>query len=115
MKLANCSTAPRILRPPEAPTPNHGLPSRATTTGHILVRARLPDDIEFGRPGRGSNHITPLFIRIPVPASTYRLPKEDSNVVVSAAMPPFRSAAVMCVVEVREPVSASPMLSSRSA
>ena len=56
--------------PPDAPSPNHGRWSRATTTGHILVSARLPGAIEFGRPGRGSNHITPLFIRIPVPGST---------------------------------------------
>ena len=59
-----------MRRPPEAPTPNHGRPSRIATTGHILVKARLLGAIEFGRPGRGSNHMIPLFIRIPLPGST---------------------------------------------
>ena len=46
-----------MRRPPEAPTPKRGRPSRAATSGHILVSARLPGPIEFGRPGRGSNHM----------------------------------------------------------
>ncbi len=70
MKLAICTTAARMRRPPEAPAPNRGRPSRVAITGHILVKARLPGAIEFGRPGRGSNHMTPLFISIPVCGST---------------------------------------------
>src|SRR6266446_10818517 len=69
-KLAICNTAPRIRLPPDAPVPNHGRASRATTSGHILVSARLPGMIELGRPGSGSNHITPLFNRTPVPGRT---------------------------------------------
>ena len=36
---------------------------RSSTTGHMLASGRCPAAIELGRPGRGSNHITPLFMR----------------------------------------------------
>ena len=64
----------------------------------MLVSGRLPGPIEFGWPGRGSNHITPLFIRMQVVGSTTRLPIEESKVVVSATIVPPASHVVMCVV-----------------
>ena len=63
-------------------------------TGHMLHSGRLFGAMAFGEPGVGSNHITPLFIRMPVPGSTTRLPMEESSVVVIATIIPSRSAAV---------------------
>src|SRR5258707_1844813 len=88
---AICSTAGKILRPPEAPIANHGFPSRRTITGHMLVSGRFAGASEFGAPGRGSNHITPLFIRMPVAGRTNLLPEHDSKVHVHAHMLPSRS------------------------
>ena len=82
----------------------------------MLVSGRLPGATEFGCPGVGSNHITPLFIRMPVPGSTTRLPIEERSVVVSAIIVPSASATVMCVVQLSAACgSASPKEDSRCA
>ena len=82
----------------------------------MLVSGRLPGPIEFGCPGCGSNHITPLFIRMPVAGSTVRLPIEESSVVVIATIVPSASATVMCVVQLSAACgSASPSEESRCA
>ena len=82
----------------------------------MLVSGRLPGPTELGRPGVGSNHMTPLFISTPVPGSTTRLPMEDSSVVVMATMVPAASQVVRCVVQLSAASgSASPRPSRRSA
>ena len=48
-------------------------PSRRIA-GHMFVSGRFSGAIEFGWFGRGSNHITPLFISTPERGSTTRLP-----------------------------------------
>src|SRR6266581_4475366 len=91
--------AERVLHfPPEAPIANHGRPSRRAITGHMLVSGRLAGPSEFGAPGRGSNHMTPLFIRMPVAGRTTLLPNTESSVCVSATMLPSRSIALRWVV-----------------
>jgi hypothetical protein len=61
------------------------LPSFGVTmTGHMLQSGRAPGAIALALPGRGSNHIMPLFISTPVSGSTTRLPIEESSVVVTA-------------------------------
>src|SRR6266853_645607 len=95
---AICSTAGKILRPPEAPIANQGFPSRRAITGHMLVSGCLAGAREFGAPGRGSNHMTPLFIRMPVAGRTTLLPNTESSVCVSATMLPSRSIALRWVV-----------------
>ena len=40
----------------------------------------MPGAIEFGRPGRGSNHMMPLLIRMPVCGETTLLPNSESSV-----------------------------------
>ena len=82
----------------------------------MLVSGRLPGAIEFGWPGRGSNHITPLFISTPDSGSTTRLPMEDSSVVVIATIPPASSHTVRWVVQLSAAFgSASPSPARRSA
>ena len=82
----------------------------------MLVSGRLPGPMAFGVPGRGSNHITPLFISTPERGSTTRLPIDDSNVVVIATIIPSASQTVRWVVQLSEPFgSASPRPASRSA
>ena len=56
--------------------------------GDMLVNGRLPPAMEFGWFGLGSNHITPLFIRMPDFGSTTRLPIDDKSVVVMATIVP---------------------------
>ena len=56
-------------RPPDAPTPTMAAVP-ATTTGYILVSARLPGADRVRSAGARVNHITPLFIRMPVPGNT---------------------------------------------
>src|SRR5271170_1558991 len=103
-----------MRRPPDAPAAIHGRPPSIRITGSILVSGRLPGAIEFGWPGRGSNHITPLFSSTPDVGSTTRLPIDDSNVVVTATIVPSASQAVRWVVQV--PVgSTSPRPARRSA
>ena len=69
-----------IRRPPGAPRVRYGLPFLKARTGTMLTSARLPGAIEFRRPGRGSNHIMPLFIKIPVPGTTTCEPNSDTAV-----------------------------------
>src|SRR3989442_3693578 len=89
-----CSTAGKILRPPEAPIANHGFPARRAITGHMLVSGRLAGPSEFGAPGRGSNHITPLFMRMPVAGRTTLLPEHPSTACVTAPLLPSRALAL---------------------
>ena len=86
-----CSTAAMMRRPPDAPAAIQGFAPSRRIIGNMLVSGRLPGPIEFGWPGRGSNHITPLFIRMPVSGSTTRLPIEESSVVVIATIVPSAS------------------------
>ena len=65
----------------------------------MLHSGRLPGAIEFGAPGRGSNHIMPLFSSTPDCGSSTRLPNEDISVVVIATVLPSASHAVRCVVQ----------------
>ena len=89
-----------MRRPPEAPSPNLAPSERATIVGHMLLKGRLPGAIEFGRPGRGSNHMMPLFHRMPVEGSMTLEPKIESNVCVSATTTlPCASATLKCVVQ----------------
>ena len=67
--------------------------------GSMLHSGRLPGAIEFGMPGRGSNHIMPLFSSTPDCGSSTRLPNEDISVVVIATVLPSASHAVRCVVQ----------------
>ena len=85
-------------------------------TGSILVSGRLPGPTLLGWPGRGSNHITPLFISTPLSGSTTRLPIDDSSVVVIATIVPSASHTVRCVVQLSAAFgSASPKPDRRSA
>ena len=70
-----------------------GAPPCMATTGHMLDSGRLPGAIELGRPGRGSNHMTPLLSRMPVDGDTILLPNGDSRVWVRLTMVPARSTA----------------------
>ncbi len=56
--------------------------------GDMFVNGRFPPAIEFGWFGRGSNHMTPLFMRMPDFGRTTRLPIDDSSVVVMATIVP---------------------------
>src|ERR1700753_1849386 len=91
-----------MRRPPEEPPASLGQPPSAgvTMTGHMLQTGRALAAIWLGLPGRGSNHIMPLFIRMPVLGSITRLPIDDSNVVVIDTRLPSRSTTVRCVVQV---------------
>jgi hypothetical protein len=80
-----------MRRPPDAPSARNGAPPRDATTGHMFESGRLAGASEFGRPGRGSNHITPLFIRMPVRGSRTLLPNSESSVWVRATRLPCRS------------------------
>src|SRR4051794_23192037 len=112
----NWVTAARMRRPPEAPAANQGLSPIRRIIGDMLVNGRLPPPIELAWFGRGSNHITPLFIRMPDFGRTTRLPIDDSNVDVMATMVPSWSQTVRCVVQVSAACgSASPSPASRSA
>ena len=109
------TSAGTIWRPPAAPIANAGTPSRVATTGHMLASGRLPGAIAFGRPGRGSNHIMPLFIRMPVDGSVTLAPKRDNRLLVSAAMLPSASITLTCEVQLSLVVPAWPKVSSRVA
>jgi hypothetical protein len=85
------ATAGKMRRPPEAPSASHGASARRTTTGHILASGRRPGAMELGRPGRGSNHMMPLFIMMPVEGSSILAPKRDNRVWVSETIMPSRS------------------------
>src|SRR5574338_246617 len=98
MKEEICKTAGKILRPPDAPIANHGLPPQCAITGHMLVSGRLLGASVFGDSGRGSNHMMPLFIRMPVVGRTTFDPNTESSVWVSATMLPSRSITLRCVV-----------------
>ena len=67
--------------------------------GSMLHSGRLPGAIEFGVPGRGSNHIMPLFSSTPDCGSSTRLPIDDISVVVIATVVPSASHTVRCVVQ----------------
>ena len=72
--------------------------------------------MEFGRPGRGSNHITPLFMSTPVAGNMTREPKSESRVWVRATRLPSRSTTLKWVVQAGMATSASwPSVASRSA
>ena len=115
-KLSTCTTAAMIRRPPEAPAAIAGRAPSRRITGSMFVSGRLPGAIELGWPGRGSNHITPLFISTPEPGSTTRLPIDDSRVVVIATTVPSASQALRCVVQVSAAAgSAAPRPAKRSA
>ena len=58
----------------------------------MLHSGRRPPSTEFGPPGRGSNHIMPLFISTPVPGSMIRDPKPDMMVCVKDTTLPSASA-----------------------
>jgi hypothetical protein len=112
----SCSTAAMMRRPPDAPATIHGLSPLRRITGNMLVSGLLPGAIELGWPGRGSNHITPLFMRMPVFGNTTRLPIEESSVVVMATIFPSASHTEMCVVQLSAACgSASPSVESRRA
>ena len=81
----------------------------------MLASGRLPGAIAFGRPGRGSNHIMPLFIRMPVDGSVTLAPKRDNRLLVSAAMLPSASITLTCEVQLSLVVPAWPKVSSRVA
>jgi hypothetical protein len=78
----------------------------------MLESGRLPGAIAFGTPGRGSNHMMPLFMSSPVSGRMTREPNSDSRVCVSATMLPSPSTTQKCVVQLG--VSRSPMVASRS-
>jgi hypothetical protein len=94
----------------------NGRPFSARMIGNMLQSARLPGAIEFGTPGRGSNHIMPLFSSTPDCGSSTRLPNEDISVVVIATVLPSASHVVRCVVQLSAASgSDSPRPASRSA
>ena len=94
-----CSTAPMILRPPEAPSAKRRPSPPSPMTGQKLPRQRLPGPSELGLPGSGSNHMMPLFSSRPVDGDTTREPKIDSSVCVTEHMLPWRSTTLKCVVQ----------------
>ena len=109
----------RMRRPPEEPAARRGQPPSfgVTTTGSMLQSGRAPGAMALALPGRGSNHIMPLFISTPVEGSTTRLPIEESSVVVTATRLPSRSTTVRCVVQVSPgsfAAAAAPSPASRS-
>ena len=73
-------TEAMMRRPPEAPTARIGPLSSFMMIGHMLHSGRLPGATALGVPGRGSNHIMPLFITMPVPGRMTRLPSDDISV-----------------------------------
>ncbi len=86
-----CSSVGKIVRPPAAPMASQGRPFRASTSGHMLASGLAPAAMLFGCPGRGSNHIMPLFMMIPACGSATRAPKRESSVFVSETMVPCLS------------------------
>ena len=88
-----------IRRPPEAPSAAKVRPPRDRTTGHMFESGRFPAAIEFGFPGRGSNHIMALLVMMPVAGSISFEPNRASKVCVSATMFPVRSTTERCVVQ----------------
>ena len=116
MNEINCMIDETMRRPPEAPRAVTGPAGSATIVGHILHKGCLPGAIELGRPGSGSNHMMPLFIRIPVSGNSKRDPKTDSSVWVSATTLPSRSVTFRWVVQAGIlPSGLSPICNSRSA
>ena len=99
MKVISWNTEAMMRRPPEAPAARNGRPASVSITGSMLHSGRLPGAMEFGEPGRGSNHIMPLFSSTPVFGSSTRLPIEDISVVVIATVVPSASHTVRCVVQ----------------
>ena len=109
-----CMTAGMIRRPPDAPRAKLKPSVRRTIVGHMLQRGRLPPPSEFGPPGRVSNHMIPLFIRIPVSGRTTLLPNALNKVWVNATMLPSPSMVVRCVVHAGSRTSsASPIVARR--
>src|SRR5689334_24448237 len=116
MNVMSWKTDARIRRPPEAPPATYGRPFSARMIGNMLHSARLPGAIEFGTPGRGSNHIMPLFSTTPDCGSSTRLPNDDISVVVIATVLPSASQVVRWVVQLSaEGGSVSPRPARRSA
>src|SRR5688572_31744484 len=109
-----------ILRPPDAPTASAPIFGDSATVGHMLLSGRAPGRIEFGLPGTGSNHIMPLFIRMPVEGDSTNEPKRDRRVWVQATTLPSLSATQKWLVQLgRVSLSAAslfvaPMFLSRS-
>ena len=90
--------------------------SNSTIVGHMLESGRLPGAMELRPPGLGSNHMMPLFIRIPVCGSITLAPKGESRVWVSVTTVPSRSAAPRWLVqEARSASVPAPMPRRRSA
>ncbi len=80
----------------------------------MFDRGRFAAAMEFGLPGRGSNHMMPLFINMPVRGRVTFDPNSDNSVIVSATRFPWRSATLMWVVQDGEPKSGtSPMKARR--
>ena len=102
-----------MVRPPAAPRASQGRPSRCRINGHILAKGLAPAAIELGWPGRGSNHIMPLFIRKPPLGITTLAPKRDSRVLVSETMDPEASTTLICEVQPASAVAACPMVVNR--
>ena len=99
MNVMSWNTAAMMRRPPDAPAARNGFPPSVSMIGSMLHSGRLPGAIEFGVPGRGSNHIMPLFSSTPDCGSSTRLPIEDISVVVIATVVPSASHTVRCVVQ----------------
>ena len=115
MKDRICATDGMILRPPDAPTASAPIRGDSATVGHMLLSGRAPGRIEFGLPGTGSNHIMPLFIRMPVEGDSTNEPKRDSSVWVQATTLPSLSATQKWLVQLgRVSLSLAPMFLSRS-
>jgi hypothetical protein len=118
-KESTCATAGMMRRPPEAPSATRPPSASRAITGHMLQSGRWPGARVLGRPGRGSNHMMPLFIMMPDRGSSSLEPKRDSRVWVSATMLPSRSTTLRCEVQEALTVAAGspsvPAPDSRSA
>ena len=93
------TTAEMRRRPPGDPTTAHGSPSRSRIAGAAAWSARRPGAGEIRRPGRGSNHIIPLFRGYPSPGTAKADPKRPPRVPVSATAMPSASIALTWVVQ----------------
>ena len=93
------TTAEMRRRPPGEPTTAQGAPSRSRIAGAAACSARRPGAGEIRRPGRGSNHIMPLFRGYPSPGTAKADPKRPPSVPVSATAMPSASIAFTCVVQ----------------
>src|SRR5581483_7211564 len=100
MKDRIWATAGMILRPPEAPRPTAPRRSERATVGHMLLSGFAPPRIEFALPGTGSNHMTPLYMTMPVEGDITKEPKRDSKVWVQATTLPSLSTTLKWLVQV---------------